>query len=137
MSTMSPMRASHVLNSNKHYPGNMKDVPKGLYFNCYGYTAFMANWVKEPYWVAPAMMEEFLKDFTEPIKDICVGAILVMHYAWGEISHTALVYAIKDGEPQIVHKPGSGPMEVLSLSDLVEVYASWGTVTEYRYPKEI
>lgn len=130
-----PIEASRILNSNAMYPGNVKDlICDDLDFNCYGFTAYMANWIDEIEWLDEDTMSDFLERRTIVIDDPCEGAIAVMRQD-GYLTHTAIVYAMEE-EPLIVHKPAASPLEVISLDDMNKEYAHWGEVTEFRYPLE-
>jgi hypothetical protein len=90
------------------------------HFNCWGFTAYAFQWIKELVWFDKHEMEYCIDRFTRIIKKPRVGDIVVFRNSYGEIEHTAIFTNLDTFT--IIHKPGYLRLEVDTIDNVKLLY---------------
>ena len=94
--------------------------PNSTMFNCWGFTAFVFNWLPILQWFGEYEMNYCITKFTRLVKKPQVGDIVVMKDCYGDLEHTAILVDAK--EMKMIHKPGIYKLEVNDLDNIRELY---------------
>jgi hypothetical protein len=111
----------------------LSNLDKRGKYNCWGFTAAMLNWVSELKWIDSRTMEHLLQSNSVPVDSDNVrnGDIAVYREEDDYLEHTAIVIDVN--EELLLHKPGSGKIEIQSFDGTVGD-VTYGEIVEFRRP---
>jgi len=89
-------------------------------YNCWGFTAFVFQWLPDLQWFEDCEMEYCLGTFTRKVKNPKLGDIVVFRNSYGEIEHTAILTDLTTNT--ILHKPGYLNLEVNTIDEAKIIY---------------
>lgn len=113
--------------NNKKFPG--VHGGSNYFYNCYGFVAYVKDWIESEDWLYPEEIESLLNKNTVPISndedEINVGDIVSYYNDSRGIVHTAILVGISEKNPMdsiVINKMGSGELKVCSLQHSYNSY---------------
>lgn len=99
-------------------------------YNCWAFTSLLFGWLKRICWLQDKTIEGYLDTKTVPISEkfVKVGDVVAFYdtenYTYNRIEHTAVVYKVAKNKLNhvVLHKPGSGNIEIMSIRDVNRRY---------------